>query len=181
MTALLRTVDLNVDARRALTTTTITTHRGLAHPRRGSGPCRLPSRAIRLARRIRALDAELAANHTALHEAVTMQAPQLLDLTGVGAAVAATVLLAWSHPGHIRSDAAFAALAGASPLPASSGNTTRHRLNRGRRPPPQPSPLHRRPGPHGPRPRTRAYVTRRTVKGRTKREVMRNLKRYISR
>ena len=110
-----------------------------------------------------------------------MQAPQLLDLPGVGAVVAATVLLAWSHPGRIRSEAAFAALAGASPLPASSGNTTRHRLNRGgdRR-------LNRalytvalvRMG-HDPR--TRAYVTRRTAEGRTKREVMRNLKRYISR
>jgi hypothetical protein len=50
---------------------------------------------------------------------------------GVGAVVAATVLLAWSHPARIRSEAALAALAGASPLPASSGNTTRHRLNRG--------------------------------------------------
>ncbi|WP_327031202.1 transposase [Micromonospora sp. NBC_01740] len=80
--------------------------------------------AIRLARRIRALDAELAANHTALHQTVTAQAPQLLALPGVGAIVAATVLLAWSHPGRVRSEAAFAALAGASPLPALSGNTT---------------------------------------------------------
>lgn len=181
LTALLRTIDLGIDARRALTTTTITTI--AAWRTREENPalavCR--AEAIRLARRIRALDAELAANHTALHEAVTMQAPQLLDLPGVGAVVAATVLLAWSHPGRIRSEAAFAALAGASPLPASSGNTTRHRLNRGgdRR-------LNRalytvalvRMG-HDPR--TRAYVTRRTAEGRTKREVMRNLKRYISR
>ncbi|MEU4645632.1 transposase [Micromonospora sp. NPDC023814] len=69
---------------------------------------------VRLARRIRALDAELAA----VHEAVTTRAPQLLDLPGLGAVVAATVLLAWSHPGRIRSEAAFAVLAGASPLPA---------------------------------------------------------------
>ncbi|MER7470784.1 transposase [Micromonospora sp. NPDC000018] len=89
--------------------------------------------------------------------------------------------MAWSHPGRIRSEAAFAALAGASPLPASSGNTSRHRRNRGgvRR-------LNRvlytvalvRMGHH---PRTRAYVTRRTAEGRTKREVMRNLKRYVGR
>ncbi|MEW2386474.1 transposase [Micromonospora sp. NPDC047707] len=134
-----------------------------------------------MARRIRALDAELAANHTALCEAVTAQAPQLLALPGVGAVVAATVLLAWSHPGRVRSEAAFAALAGASPLPASSGNTTRYRLNRGgdRR-------LNRvlntvalvRMG-HDPR--TRDYVVRRTREGRTKREIMRSLKRYISR
>jgi transposase len=181
LTALLRTVDLGIDARRALTTTTIAT---VAAWRTRSGDATLTvcrAEAVRLAKRIRALDAELAANHTALHDAVTMQAPQLLALPGVGAVVAATVLLAWSHPGRIRSEAAFAALAGASPLPASSGNTTRHRLNRGgdRR-------LNRalytvalvRMG-HDPR--TRDYVTRRINEGRTKREIMRNLKRYISR
>nr|WP_240751351.1 transposase [Mycobacterium paragordonae] len=37
----------------------------------------------------------------------------------------------WSHPGRVRSEAAFAALAGTCPIPASSGNTLRHRLNRG--------------------------------------------------
>jgi len=181
LTALLRTVDLGVDARRALTTPTITTI--AAWRTRGEDltltVCR--TEAIRLARRIRALDAELAANHAALQAAVVKQAPQLLDLPGVGPVVAATVLLAWSHPGRIRSEAAFAALAGASPLPASSGNTTRHRLNRGgdRR-------LNRalytvalvRMGHDS---RTRDYVARRTAEGRTKREVMRNLKRYISR
>ena len=181
LTALLRTVDLGIDARRALTTTTIAT---VAAWRTRSDNdtlviCR--AEAIRRARRIRALDAELAANHTALHQAVTAQAPQLLALPGVGAVVAATVLLAWSHPGRIRSEAAFAALAGASPLPASSGNTTRYRLNRGgdRR-------LNRalytvalvRMGHDA---RTRDYVTRRTAEGRTKREIMRSLKRYISR
>ncbi|GAA2914045.1 IS110 family transposase [Actinoplanes cyaneus] len=178
LTALLRTVDLGIDARRALTSTTIAAWRT-----RNDGTtlviCR--AEAIRLARRIRALDAELAANHTALHRAVTAQAPQLLDLPGVGAVVAATVLLAWSHPGRVRSEAAFAALAGVSPLPASSGNTTRYRLNRGgdRR-------LNRalytvalvRMG-HDPR--TRDYVARRTSEGRAKREIMRSLKRYISR
>jgi transposase len=176
-----RAINLGVDARRALTTTTIAT---IAAWRTRSDTATLTvcrTEATRLARRIRALDAELAANHTALHDAVTAQAPQLLALPGVGAVVAATVLLAWSHPGRIRSEAAFAALAGASPLPASSGNTTRYRLNRGgdRR-------LNR--ALHtvalvrmGHDPRTRDYVTRRTREGRTKREIMRNLKRYISR
>ncbi len=181
LTALLRTVDLGIDARRALTTTTITTIAAWRTRSDNNTLAICRAEAIRLARRIRALDAELAANHTALHQAVTAQAPQLLTLPGVGAVVAATVLLAWSHPGRIRSEAAFAALAGASPLPASSGNTTRHRLNRGgdRR-------LNRalytvalvRMGHDA---RTRDYVTRRTSEGRTKREIMRSLKRYISR
>jgi transposase len=181
LTALLRTVDLGVDARRALTTTTIAAVAAwrTRNDNNTLGICR--AEAIRLARRIRALDAELATNHATLHEAVTAQAPQLLALPGVGAVIAATVLLAWSHPGRIRSEAAFAALAGVSPLPASSGNTTRYRLNRGgdRR-------LNRalytvalvRMGHDA---RTRDYVTRRTHEGRTKREIMRSLKRYISR
>jgi transposase len=181
LTALLRTVDLGVDARRALPTTTIATVAGwrTRHEDPTLAICR--AEAIRLARRIRTLDTELTTNHQQLHQAVTAQAPQLLDLAGVGPVVAATALLAWSHSGRIRSEAAFAALAGVSPLPASSGNTIRHRLNRG-----------------GDRrlnralytvalvrmscdPATRAYVTRRTAEGRTKREIMRNLKRYISR
>jgi transposase len=181
LTALLRTVDLGIDARRGLTTATIATVAAWRARSDNDTLAICRAEAIRLARRIRALDAELAANHTALHQAVTAQARQLLALPGVGAVVAATVLLAWSHPGRVRSEAAFAALAGASPLPASSGNSTRYRLNRGgdRR-------LNRalytvalvRMG-HDPR--TRDYVTRRTREGRTKREIMRSLKRYISR
>ena len=95
--------------------------------------------------------------------------------------MAAIVLHAWSHPGRIHSEAAFAALGGIAPLPASSGDTRRHRLNRGgdRR-------LNRaiytitltRLG-HDPR--TRACLARRTAQGRTKREIIRSLKRYISR
>jgi transposase len=104
-----------------------------------------------------------------------------LELRGVGPVVAATVLHSWSHPGRIHSEAAFAALGGVSPLPASSGNTQRHRLNRGgdRR-------LNRalytvaltRLG-HDPR--TRAYCARRTAEGRTRREIIRSLKPNISR
>jgi transposase len=181
LTALLRTIDLGVDARRALSAATITTIASWrTTPARTTRQiCR--SEAIRLARRIRALDADLAANHTALNTAVTAQAPQLLDVRGVGPVVAATVLQAWSHPGRVHSEAAFAALAGVAPLPASSGNTRRHRLNRGgdRR-------LNRalytialtRLG-HDPR--TRAYLARRTAEGVTRREIIRILKRYISR
>ena len=56
--------------------------------------------------------------------------PELLDLPGVGVITAAQFIICWSHPGRIRSEAAFAALAGVAPIPASSGNTVRHRLNR---------------------------------------------------
>ncbi len=57
--------------------------------------------------------------------------PDLLEEFGVGPIVAATVLCAWSHPGRVHSEAAFAMLAGVAPIPANSGQvTTRHRLNR---------------------------------------------------
>lgn len=133
LTALLRTVDLGVDARRALTATTIAAIAAWRLSARAdlSTTAVWRAEAIRLARRIRALEANLTANHTALHTAITKSAPELLDLQGVGPVIAATVLQAWSHPGRVRSEAAFAALAGVSPLPASSGNTRRHRLNRG--------------------------------------------------
>ena len=55
----------------------------------------------------------------------------LLELPGVGPISAAQVLVSWSHVGRLRSDAAFAALAGANPIPACSEQVTRHRLNRG--------------------------------------------------
>jgi len=56
--------------------------------------------------------------------------PELLTRTGVGPIVAAIVLSAWSHAGRCRTDAAFAMLGGAAPIPASSGQTVRVRLNR---------------------------------------------------
>ena len=181
LTALLRTVELGIDARRALSAATIAIIAAWRTPAPVTTQAVCRAEAIRLARRIRALDTDLAANHAALTSAVTAQAPQLLDLRGVGPVVAATVLQAWSHPGRVHSEAAFAALGGVSPLPASSGNTHRHRLNRGgdRR-------LNRaiytvaltRLG-HDPR--TREYFARRTAEGRTRREIIRSLKRYISR
>ena len=57
--------------------------------------------------------------------------PQLLDEPGVGPIVAAQLIVSWSHHGRVRSEAAFARLAGVAPIPASSGQTTRHRLSRG--------------------------------------------------
>jgi transposase len=58
-------------------------------------------------------------------------APQLLNEPGVGPIVAAQLIAAWSHRGRVRSEAAFARLAGVAPVTASSGQTTRHRLSRG--------------------------------------------------
>jgi transposase len=55
-------------------------------------------------------------------------APWLLEVPGVGPLSAAQVLVSWSHTGRFRSEAAFAALAGTNPIPASSGQLTRYRL-----------------------------------------------------
>jgi transposase len=62
---------------------------------------------------------------------VRVVAPALLAQPGVGPVTAAQVLISWSHPGRLRSEAAFAMLAGAAPIQASSGRVVRHRLNRG--------------------------------------------------
>jgi transposase len=60
-------------------------------------------------------------------------APTLVDQPGIGTICAAQIICAWSHHGRLRSEAAFAALAGVAPIPASSGQVIRHRLNRGDR------------------------------------------------
>lgn len=84
-----------------------------------------------LARRTRDLTREAAAHERAIRDIVRAWRPDLLEQIGVGPIVAATVLCAWSHPGRIHSEAAFAMLAGAAPIPANSGQTTtRYRLNR---------------------------------------------------
>jgi transposase len=138
--------------------------------------------AVRLARRVLEVTTQLTANQKRMTELIQQSpAAPLLEMVGAGAVTVATVLTAWSHPGRVRSEAAFASLAGVNPLPASSGNTVRHRLNRGgdRR-------LNRAlhtitmtrmvhdPG-------TRDYVTKRTQEGRSYREIRRSLKRYIAR
>jgi transposase len=123
----------------------------------------------------------LVANKQQLTALVSEFAPRLLDKTGVGPVSAAQAIVSWSHPGRWRTDAAFAALAGASPLPASSGRTIRHRLNRG-----------------GDRalnralhdialtrwrccPRTQRYIAKRRAEGKSDNEIRRCLKRYIAR
>ena len=83
-----------------------------------------------LAHRIQLLNSEVAEHTRAITTLVWVWRPDLLTPTGVGPIVAAIVLCAWSHPGRCRSDAAFAMLGGAAPIPASSGQTVRVRLNR---------------------------------------------------
>ena len=78
-----------------------------------------------LARRSRELTAEAADHRQAILALVRAWRPDLLTRPGVGPIVAATVLCAWSHAGRCRSDAAFAMLGGAAPIPASSGQTVR--------------------------------------------------------
>jgi len=135
-----------------------------------------------LARRFRVLTKEAAEHQKAILAIVRSWRPDLLEQLGVGPIVAATVLCAWSHPGRIHSEAAFAMLAGVAPIPANSGQVTnRYRLNRyGDRQ------LNRalhtvvqsRIRYHDP---TRDYVARRTSEGKTGREIKRCLTRYIAR
>jgi transposase len=134
-----------------------------------------------LARRIGFLEAEALGHEQAIRALVRSWRPDLLELIGVGPIVAATVLTAWSHPGRCRNDAAFAMLAGTAPLPASSGKTVRHRLNRcGDRQ--LNRALHTVVLTRLQRDeRTRAYADRRRAQGRTDREIKRCLKRYIAR
>lgn len=152
-------------------------------PGRLADPAAATKRALAsIAGRIKLLDDELAQLDDELHVLLTPLAPTLLGLMGVGLDVAGQLLAtAGDNPHRLRHEAAFAHLCGAAPIPASSGKTTRHRLNRG-----------------GDRAAnaalyrialcrlrwdttTRAYVERRTKQGRTKPEIIRCLKRYIAR
>jgi transposase len=86
---------------------------------------RMTIKALRLtARRVQRLAVEAAGLRAELERLVAAVAPWLLELPGVGPISAAQVLVSWSHAGRLRSEAAFAALAGANPIPASSGQVT---------------------------------------------------------
>jgi transposase len=135
-----------------------------------------------LARRVQALEAELERLDALLVPLVTITAPALIARHGVGPETAGALLVAaGDNPERLRSEAAFAHLCGSSPIDASSGLVVRKRLNRG-----------------GDRranealwrivmvrmvsdPRTRRYIERRTKEGRSKREIIRCLKRYVAR
>ncbi|MFN2629646.1 MAG: transposase, partial [Gaiellaceae bacterium] len=83
-----------------------------------------------IARRVLALTAEERELAREIDTITRKLAPQLLDQPGVGPHAAAQLVLSWSHRGRIESEAAFARLAGAAPIPASSGQTIRYRLDR---------------------------------------------------
>jgi len=135
-----------------------------------------------LARRALDLTAEAAGHEKEILRIVRSMRPDLLEQKGIGPINAAVILCAWSHPGRVHSEAAFAMLGGVAPIPATSGQVVnRHRINR-----------------YGDRQlnralhnivlsrlryddRTRAYADRRTQQGRTRREIIRCLKRYIAR
>ena len=136
----------------------------------------------RLARRCQDLAAEIDQADTDLKALTRHCAPRLLDQVGVGPHVAGQLLVtAGDNPERIRSEASFAALCGVNPLPASSGRTDRHRVNRGGDRAAN-SALYTvvivRMRYHQP---TRDYVARRTAQGLSKREIIRCLKRYVAR
>ena len=83
-----------------------------------------------IARRVLQLTAEERELAREIETLTRKLAPQLLDQPGVGPHAAAQLVLSWSHQGRITSEAAFARLAGAAPIPASSGQTIRYRLDR---------------------------------------------------
>src|SRR6266536_173309 len=156
-----------------------------SHFRRASS-CPVDELAVKLglrtlARRIEAATADANELEREILGHVRALAPQLLDEPGVGPIVAADVIAAWSHPGRVRSEAAFARLAGVAPVPASSGKTIRHRLSRGGDRQLNRAlhtvVLHRRQ--HDPT--TQAYIERRVAEGKSRREATRLLKRYLAR
>jgi len=135
-----------------------------------------------LAQRVLHLDEQLRLVSARLQRITQTVAPSLTAIKGVGPEVAATLLVTvGDNPERMRSEATFAALCGSNPIPASSGKTQRHRLNRG-----------------GDRQanaalwrivlvrlscdeRTRKYMAKRVSEGKSKTEVMRCLKRYVAR
>jgi transposase len=134
-----------------------------------------------LARRVQAATVEAAELEAEILAHVRALAPQLLAEPGVGPIVAAQVIVTWSHRGRVRSEAAFARLAGVAPIPATSGQTTRHRLSRGGDRQLNRALhtviVHRRH--HDPA--TQAYIARRLAAGGTSRDAVRLLKRYLAR
>ncbi len=135
-----------------------------------------------LARRVQFLNAEIKRVNDILSPLITATAPELIARHGIGIETAATLLVtAGDNPNRLHSEAAFAHLCGSAPINASSGLIQRKRLN-----------------PRGDRlanealwrivmvrmssePRPRAYVQRRTIEGKSKREIIRCLKRYVAR
>lgn len=182
LTALVRCCDVGIDARRALSAKQISHMAALEPDATDTIDTLVAKQEVKhLAQVIIQIRAQLADNHAQLGAITEQIAPTLLAMPGVGPVSAAQMIVSFSHVGRIRSEAAFAALAGTSPIPASSGNRVRYRLNRG-----------------GDRAlnsalhtialvrlnhddETRAYMEKRRADGKTKREVIRLIKRYLAR
>ena len=138
--------------------------------------------ALRLtAKRVLMLELEANALEGQLEHLVRQLAPVLLAEPGVGPICAAQILCAWSHTRRLRSEAAFANLAGVAPIPASSGQVQRHRLNRS-------GDRHLNCALHTIilsrliyHAETQAYAARRIAEGKTLRETRRCLKRHLAR
>jgi transposase len=134
-----------------------------------------------LARRIEAATEEARELEREILGHVRALVPELLNEAGVGPIVAAQLIVTWSHRDRVRNEAAFARLAGVAPLPASSGQTIRHRLSRGGDRQLNRALhtviLHRRH--HDPA--TRDYIARRLTEGKSTRDATRILKRYLAR
>lgn len=178
LNALLRSIDLGIDARKAVTDQHVRTIAAwrIGRTTASSDPMAIARReARRLAAAVLEQTTALQENHHDLRLLAEELAPGLQTHLGVGPVTAAIIVCAYSHHGRVRSEAAFAALGGIAPLPASSGNTNRHRLSRS-----------------GDRqlnrafdvivrtrmscdPTTRDYVERRRTEGRSNREIRRCL------
>jgi len=168
---------------RSLTRARLLTRLGSLRPARRKVPelqgTLLAMRAV--ARRVQQLTLEERDLKREIETLVEQLAPALLAEPGVGPVSAAQLLISWSHPGRFPNEAAFARLAGTAPIPASSGQTNRYRLDRG-----GDRQLNRalhtiimiRRHAHAP---TQAYIARRTAEGKTSREAVRCLKRYLAR
>lgn len=182
LNALARTTELGLDARYALTNAQLRQIASWRIRQPVSGPLDIARReARRLAQTVLEQSRLLEDNRRELNQLAEAAAPGLQAAPGIGPVTAAILICAYSHHGRVRSEAAFASLAGVAPLPASSGNTTRHRLSRS-----------------GDRQLNRAldvivrtrmasdkdtktYVARRRAQGLTNREIRRCLRRYVAR
>jgi transposase len=135
-----------------------------------------------LGHRILELDSERARLDALLEELVTATAPGLLSLYGVGVDTAAALLVAaGDNPERITTEAAWAHLCGVAPISASSGKVTRLRLNRGGDRQANAALYEIVVTRMGHDPNTKAYVERRLKEGRSKKEIIRVLKRYVAR
>ena len=169
---------------KGLTVGALVTEAAKLRPARSGDPVMAAHKAslCSLARRVQGLEDEIAELDERIEKLLQATAPELLSRFGVGPDTAAALLVcAGDNPERLHSEAAFAHLCGVAPIPASSGKTTRYRLDRG-----------------GDRqansalwrivmvriahdPETTAYFERKVKEGRSKRDVIRLLKRYVAR